>query len=470
MDAFFVEKLKSCPLYRQAGLVDSNDISPYYWLTIAFTVVIFVFESYLDLRQLAKFTSGAKLPEDLKKFVAEDVFTKSISYGLDKFQFKIVESNLMFLQGMILCLFGFLPYVWDQAILLTTAMGLIESVGYSSFFVEIAITWMFIVLLTVVDTLTSLPFSLYKTFVLEEKHGFNKTTLGLYVQDKIMTLILTFSLSMPILSIVVWLVRIGGPHFYFYIWLFLCVVGIILMTVYPVYIAPLFNKYSKLEDQEVMKAIDALAAKVSFPLTQVFQVDGSKRSAHSNAYFYGFFKNKRIVLYDTLLKQVTQNELLAILGHEIGHWKLWHTIQGFFITQIYTFCLFLAFSYVQHTPALFTAFGFVYTPAGSPSVAMPVFVGLILFSQTFWSPVEKVLSLLMTYNSRYNEFAADSFACGLDMSEDLASGLIKISLENLDNFVPDSLYSSYHYSHPPLVERLKAIRGYQKDTSTKKTR
>jgi STE24 endopeptidase len=142
---------------------------------------------------------------------------------------------------------------------------------------------------------------------------------------------------------------------------------------------------------------------------------------------YSFaLQNKRIVLYDTLLKQVELPELLAILGHEIGHWKLWHTIQGFVISQLYTFCLFLAFSYVQNTPGLFAAFGFVYT--SDAAAPMPVFIGLMLFTQTFWSPVEKVLSLLMTFNSRTNEFAADAYAVSLGRGEPLASGLIKISI------------------------------------------
>jgi len=194
-----------------------------------------------------------------------------------------------------------------------------------------------------------------------------------------------------------------------------------------------------------------LAKSVSFPLTNIFSVDGSRRSAHSNAYFYGFFKNKRIVLYDTLLKQVELDELLAILGHEIGHWKLWHTIQGFFISQGYTFALFWFFSFVQSNPPLFTSFGFAY------SDPMPIFIGLILFSQTFWGPVDKILSLILTFNSRYNEFQADAFAASLGRGKALASGLIKISIENLDNMVPDRWYSLYHYSHPPLVERLAAI-------------
>ena len=195
------------------------------------------------------------------------------------------------------------------------------------------------------------------------------------------------------------------------------------MTVYPTLIAPLFNKFTKLEEGEIYQAVEALAKRVNFPLTQIFLVDGSKRSAHSNAYFYGFFKNKRIVLFDTLIKQVTQNELLAILGHEIGHWALWHTAQGFVITQLYIFALFLTFSYVQNTPSLFSAFGFTY------DLPMPVFIGLMLFSQTFWSPVDKLLTFLMNINSRTNEFAADRYAAKLGMGADLCEGLVKISAE-----------------------------------------
>jgi STE24 endopeptidase len=147
-----------------------------------------------------------------------------------------------------------------------------------------------------------------------------------------------------------------------------------------------------------------LAKTVDFPLTQIFEVDGSRRSAHSNAYFYGFFKNKRIVLYDTLLKQVNLPEVKAILGHEMGHWKLWHSVQGFVISQAYTLALFLAFSYVMHSPAMYTSFGFTY----SKSEEMPVLIGLVLFTQTLWSPVDKVcyfqffyiyfLNIILIYN------------------------------------------------------------------------
>jgi STE24 endopeptidase len=170
------------------------------------------------------------------------------------------------------------------------------------------------------------------------------------------------------------------------------------------------------------------------------------------------------------LKQVDQKELLAILGHEIGHWKLWHSIQGFVVTHAHTFAMLLAYSYAQHRMGLFTAFGFSWDNASK----VPVFVSLFLFAQVFWSPVEKVLVFLMNCNSRHNEFQADRFASvNLGMGVELASGLVKITIENLgaSTMLPDPLYSSYHFSHPPLVERLRAINSSNKDnaSSSKKT-
>lgn len=359
---------------------------------------------------------------------------------------------LLFAEGLALLSGGYMPFNWDLAGALLFNTGCLKPTD-SHLYQEIVTTVLFMFFLTLHDTFIGLPFSLYKTFVLEEKHGFNKSTVGLFFRDKFVALLLTIALGFPIASFVVCLVRWGGPYFYFYVWAFLFVISVLLMTIYPTLIAPLFNKYTPLDKGPLYEAIEKLAKRVEFPLTKLFVVDGSKRSAHSNAYFYGFFKNKRIVLFDTLIEQVEQPELLAILGHEIGHWKLWHTQQGFLITQLYTFGLFLTFSYVQNNHALFSAFGFNFYK----DVDLPVFVGLMLFSQTFWQPVEKTLAFLMNANSRRNEFAADRYALSLGMEEDLCKGLIKISVENLGNMVPDPAYSAYHFSHPPLVERLRAL-------------
>ena len=278
------------PVYKQEGWNASQigDV-PYLGLTLAFTVFIYLVEAYLDWRQLQTFYNTKTLPKELVEHISEETFKKSNEYGKDKFAFKIFESLFTFAEGVAFIALGYLPYTWDLSRIAAGRMGVLSS-DYSSLFQEIVITWVFIVILSVVDSVITLPFSLYGTFVVEQKHGFNKTTIGLFFQDKAMTLGLTFLLGMPILSLIIWIVRIGGPYFYYYVWACLCVVSIVLMTIYPTLIAPLFNKYTKLEDGEVKSAIEALAQQVGFPLTNLFTVDGSRRSAHSNAYFYGFFK------------------------------------------------------------------------------------------------------------------------------------------------------------------------------------
>jgi STE24 endopeptidase len=441
-------KLKDYPVYTQSGMQtdnkDSASSSNILLYTLAFAVVMFVLEYYLDIRQLFKFLAATSIPPELKhELISEEFFKKSLSYGKDKFSFGLIESLLLFAESVAMILLGYLPFAWDVSSSWAASIGLVAEAN-SSMYKEIVISSVFVLVLSLHDTVVSLPFSLYRTFVIEQIHGFNKTTVSLFFRDKLLSLVLTLVIGSPILSALIYIVRWGGEHFYLYVWVFLCVMSILLMTIYPTLIAPLFNKYTKLDKGELYEAVEALAKRVSFPLTQIFLVDGSKRSAHSNAYFYGFFKNKRIVLFDTLISQVTQPELLAILGHEIGHWALWHTAQGFVITQLYIFVLFLTFSFVQNTPALFSAFGFTYT---SP---MPVLIGLVLFTQTFWSPVDKLLTLVMNINSRRNEFAADRYAAALGMGTDLGEGLVKISVEV--GIVPYRSLVVYLDTYPPLYQ------------------
>jgi STE24 endopeptidase len=170
-----------------------------------------------------------------------------------------------------------------------------------------------------------------------------------------------------------------------------------MMTIYPVVIAPLFNTFTPMEDGPLRQGIEALAGRLEFPLTKLFVVDGSTRSAHSNAYFYGIGKNKRIVLYDTLLTQVETEECVAILGHELGHWKMWHTIQGFVVSQLYMFTMFVVFSQCMNNDVLYSSFGF------SP-VHKTFIIGFSLFQNTLWSPIGKAIGFLMNINSRRNEF------------------------------------------------------------------
>lgn len=217
----------------------------------------------------------------------------------------------MFMEGFALLLLGWLPFIWDLAIDVVSRLGVISNES-SDFKRELFVTTAFVFMIALHDTVITLPFALYSTFVVEEKHGFNKTvsrlehaicnatsaeaivfvpqTIGLFLRDKLVSLLLSLVIGCPVLAVVIFVVRNGGPYFYFYVWAFLCVTSMILMTIYPTFIAPLFNTYTPLKDGELYDRIAELAKKVDFPLTKIFVVDGSKRSAHSNAYFYGFFK------------------------------------------------------------------------------------------------------------------------------------------------------------------------------------
>jgi len=386
-------------------------------------------------------------------------FIKSQDYGRDKSTFGMINSAVdTVLQLAFLCI-GYMPFMWDQAYIFGHAyLGIAKGD-------EIYRSLVFFILTSLVDTVLGLPWSLYYTFVIEEKHGFNKQTLGLFLSDKIKTLLLSAGIGLPFCALFIWVIKWGGRQFYWYVWAVVFVFQVVMMTVYPVFIAPLFNKYERLPEGELRDGIEELAKELKFPLTKLFVMDGSKRSSHSNAFMYGFFNNKRIVLFDTLIENCTIPEVVGVLGHEMGHWKMGHTMQGFVFSQVYLFSMFFVFGLCMYTAELFASFGFAVDAATGTG---PVMIGLILFSSTVWAPVDKVLSFLITWNTRRNEFQADEFAVNLGYVSSLQSGLTKISLKSLGNMVPDPWFSTYHYSHPPLVERLMAMQEKGKLAKTKR--
>jgi STE24 endopeptidase len=254
-------------------------------------------------------------------------------------------------------------------------------------------------------------------------------------------------MGMPIMSLLLHTIKWGGENFYVYVWAVMFAVQLIMMSVYPTFIQPCFNKVEPLQAGSLRTKIEELAKSVNFPLTKLYVIDGSKRSGHSNAYFYGFFKNKRIVLYDTLISQCTEDEVVSILGHELGHWKLNHTVQGLLIAQVHIIFTFFMFSRVYGNAKLFSDFGFT---------SQPTLIGLLLFMYIF-SPVDQLVSFFMNVLSRHNEFAADNFAVKLGHGANLGKGLVKIQKENLGTMISDPWYSTFHHSHPPVQERLKTI-------------
>ncbi|CAM9302219.1 unnamed protein product [Scytosiphon promiscuus] len=463
--------LDGFPKYRQENAERSD--YPFLLLFVGFTIFVFIMETYLDLRQhrnLKAKTAPSALLEVLDTVDKDNEgleavskvkskFSASQAYGLDKSRFHFFDSTFELVLGLASNLLGWMPWLWD------VSAGLVSNGGLGNWGGEIPTSLTFVMLVMLLQTLIGLPFALYSTFVVEAKHGFNKQTLGLFFADKVReegelrlsaceqvkSILLTVAISIPALSCVLKIIELGGKYFYVYLWAFMFLFSLFMLSIVPTVIMPLFNTYSPLEEGELKSSIEDLAKSVSFPLTNLFSVDGSKRSAHSNAYFYGFFKNKRIVLFDTLMKQADTNEIVSILGHELGHWKMSHTLQGFVITQSYLLASFCAFGLAMELgESLRLSFGY------STSATL---ITLYLFFAVMWAPVDHLLGVLMNVLSRKNEFEADAYAVKLGYAKGLQSGLVKLQLENLGNMNPDPWYSAFHYSHPPLVERLQAMRA-----------
>ena len=415
-------------------------IQNYYVLTlICLSISIFFFQQYINIRQHRKL-SEKKIPEKIRKIVKPEEFEKSRLYSLDKSNFTFI-SECFGLLNLAYFLFQLYPIIWDYS-----GVVAFKFLGVKT---EIYQSLIYLGLMVLIGKIQSLPFELYSTFVIERKHGFNKQSFGLFVSDTIKGLLLQSVLGAPFVAAFIWVIRRFGDRFYLAAWLLVFSFQMFIMLIFPTFIQPLFNKFESLSKGTLRTKIEALARKLTFPLSQIFVMDGSKRSSHSNAYFFGFF-TKRIVLFDTLIQQNSEDEICAVLGHELGHWKCWHQFQMLFVTQLHIFALFYTFSHFINRTEIYEAFGF--------HNEMPVIIGFMLFAG-FSAPSEIIISFLMNLFSRKNEFEADRFAVKLGYGELLQSALINLQIENKSNMNPDWMYSTMNYSHPPLLERLDAIKA-----------
>jgi len=407
--------------------------------------VIQVLEFYLHYRQFQTYLRK-EVPQHIKPLnITQEEFEAAQSYGYDKSVFGFVKMIFDYVFTLVV-FFGILPWFWDLSASVMKFLNL-------SLDNEIIRSLVFIILFMLLNKVISIPFELYSIFVIEAKHKFNNQTFSLYLYDLFVGIAIQILFACPILAGFIKLIQWGGDSFYIYVFSFILVVQIAMIYIFPTFIQPLFNKFEPLQEGELKTRIEELAKSVSFPLTKIYVMDGSKRSDHSNAYFYGFWNNKRIVLYDTLQKKVDDNEIIAILCHELGHWKFNHMLKMLFITEIHIYILLYLFSFFIHTPALYTSFGFN---------DQPIIIGFILFS-TVYSPVDNIISFIMHIVSRKHEFEADSFASHHHYTQQLKSGLIKLHTENKSNVDPDKWYAIYHYSHPPLLERLMALKDDKGD-------
>jgi len=379
-----------------------------------------------------------EVPDLLKGIYKPDEYRNSQQYTRSVTRFAFVTSS--FRLAMLLAFwfgggFNFL----DQ---------IIRSWG----FVPIANGLLYIGILLLAYILITLPFSIYATFVIEERFGFNRTTPVTFIKDRLKGLALAILLGAPLLAIVLAIFEYAGYYAWLHCWAAITVFSLGVQYIAPTWIMPLFNKFTPMETGELKEAILQYARSVKFPVKNVLVMDGSKRSSKSNAFFTGFGRNKRIALFDTLIEKHSVNELVAILAHEIGHHKKRHILQGTIISILHTGVILFLLSIFVGNPGLYDAF---YMEQAS------IYTGLLFFG-LLYTPVELILSIVLQVISRRNEYQADRFAATTtDEPESLANALEKLSADHLSNLTPHPFYVFLNYSHPPLLQRLEALKKYE---------
>ncbi len=398
--------------------------------TIAVDFVLDLVSNYLNLKSLSK-----ELPDEFDGVYDEETYAKSQEYTKTQTRFGFITGGFD-----LVVLLGF----WFSG-----GFNWLDEIVRAWGFGELVTGLLYIAVLMVGKSVISLPFSIYSTFVIEERFGFNKTTPKTFVLDLAKGLGLGLLIGMPLLAGILAFFMYTGDLAWLYAWIAITLFSLVMQYVAPNWIMPLFNKFTPLEEGELRTAIEEYTDKVDFPLQGLFVIDGSKRSSKSNAFFTGFGKNKRIALYDTLIENHTNDELVAVLAHEIGHYKKKHIIKGMITSVIQTGAMLFVLSIFLQAEGLFDAFYME---------EMSVYAGLIFFGMLY-APIDMILSVFMQISSRKHEYEADEFAATTTgKPEDMIATLKKLSKDNLSNLTPHPFYVFLNYSHPPALQRINAIR------------
>jgi len=403
---------------------------------IILATIVIDFALGLTANRLNLKSLTTSIPEEFEGVYDEETYTKSQEYTRVNTRFGFISGTFDLILLLIFWFAGGFNWL-DQ-----------WSRGFE--FGVIGTGLIFIGALILAKMIISMPFSIYSTFVIEERFGFNKTTVKTFITDIGKGLMLSLVLGAPLLAGIIAFFEFGGAWAWLYAWMGVTAFSLIMQYIAPTWIMPLFNKFEPLEEGELRTAIESYAESVDFPLQDVFVMDGSKRSSKSNAFFTGFGKNKRIALFDTLIENHTTDELVAVLAHEIGHYKKKHIMKNMGISILQTGVMFALLSIFLQVPALFDAF---YMDQ------MSVYAGLLFFG-LLYSPIETVLGIVMQMMSRKHEYEADEFAAKTtEQPEEMVNVLKKLSKDNLSNLTPHSFYVFLNYSHPPVLQRIRAIRS-----------
>ena len=401
-------------------------------ILITILLIKFVIDSVLNHLNARHFNDT--LPNDVSDVYEINEYQKSQTYKRTNHNFSKITSLFSLITTLLFFFFnGF--FIVDEI-----ARGFSNNI--------IIITLIFFGIIIVGSDIISIPFSLYKTFVIEEKFGFNKATKKIFFLDKIKGLLMTIILGGSILSIITWFYEFTGNYFWIYSWLLISSFSVFLNMFYSKLIVPLFNKQTILEEGDLKNDIIKYVNSVGFKAHDIYVLNGSKRSTKANAYFSGFGNQKRITLYDTLINDLENDEIVAVLAHEVGHYKRKHIFYNLTLSIILTgFALFVLSLFIK-TPVLSLALG----------VSLPSFhIGLIAFG-ILYSPVSQILGIFMNYMSRKFEYQADNYAKNTFSASPLISSLKKLSKNSLSNLTPHYLYVFFHFSHPTLLERIKNLK------------
>ena len=400
-------------------------------ILITILLIKFVIDSVLNHLNAKHFNDA--LPNDVSDVYEINEYQQSQSYKKTNHNFSKITSLFSLITTLLFFFFNGFSIV-DEI-----ARGFSNNI--------IIITLIFFGIIIIGSDIISIPFSLYKTFVIEEKFGFNKSTKKLFFLDKIKGLLMTIILGGSILSIITWFYEFTGNYFWIYTWLLITTFSVFLNMFYSKLIVPLFNEQTILEEGDLKNEIVKYVNSVGFKANNIYVLNGSKRSTKANAYFSGFGNQKRITLYDTLINDLENNEIVAVLAHEVGHYKRKHILYNLTSSIILTgFALFVLSLFIK-TPLLSLALG----------VSHPSFhIGLIAFG-ILYSPVSQILGVFMNYMSRKFEYQADNYAKKTFSASPLISSLKKLSKNSLSNLTPHYLYVFFHFSHPTLLDRIKNL-------------
>ncbi|MAW07496.1 MAG: peptidase M48 [Halobacteriovoraceae bacterium] len=417
-------------------MFDTSNLQTITKIFLSFLGIKIIIQNYLDLRNIRSINRHKKnVPAPFSSVISKEEYEKNIEYNLTNISFgkKARTFNLLVLLA------------WT----ILGGLDLLTNLTLHTFDTNWKNSLLLVFSFSIINQLLSLPFDIYKTFVIEEKFGFNKTTKKVFVLDIFKGLLLSALIMGPIFLLILFFLNKFPSNWW--VWSFIATASfqIILIYAYPTLIAPLFNKFTPLEEEEIKEKVDCLLEKSGFEAKGLFVMDASKRSGHGNAYFTGLGKQKRIVFFDTLLEQLRPDELVSVLAHEIGHSKKNHIIKGIVLSLLMSFLAFYLTHIAINHPNFLSSHGLNHHSLASKLIL----VSLIFSTYSFF------LTPIFNFLSRKNEFEADHYAAKMTNPDDLISGLLNLYKHNLGNLTPDDLYSSFYHSHPPASVRIKHLEG-----------